>query len=262
MAATPDNLEDSADWHRRVVGRSLRTARERSIDRGAALVRAAATLLERSNGGDITVQDVADEAGQSLRTLYQYFESKDDLLLAVFEEAMRAWAQLVRDAVADLDDPLERLAGALLTAVRLPEHTNTGVSRGLARLRLKLAGAEPELIGRSQAPITALLRELVAGAAAADRIPDVDPESATFFVLTASTAAITASTLGNDVGVHRPDAIELVAFCLRGLGATITTKQLVAIGKKVHMPTGVLGLSAAPRPARRAPRASKKKETR
>ncbi len=57
-----------------------------------SLIRAAATVLARSNGEDITVQEVADEAGQSLRTLYQYFESKNDLLLAVFEEAMRTYA--------------------------------------------------------------------------------------------------------------------------------------------------------------------------
>ena len=62
------------------------------------LIRAAAAVLERSNGEDITVQEVADEAGQSLRTLYQYFESKDDLLLAVFEEAMRTYAQPDRTA--------------------------------------------------------------------------------------------------------------------------------------------------------------------
>ena len=74
-----------ADWQRRVVGRSLRTAAERSVDRGLSLINAAAAVLERSNGEDITVQEVADEAGQSLRTLYQYFESKDHLLLAAFQ---------------------------------------------------------------------------------------------------------------------------------------------------------------------------------
>ena len=83
---------DAADWQARVVRRSLRTATQRSIDRGTSLVRAAARLLERTNGDRFTVQDVADEAGQSLRTLYQYFESKDDLLLAVFEESMRTYA--------------------------------------------------------------------------------------------------------------------------------------------------------------------------
>ena len=47
------------------------------------------------------MQEVADEAGQSLRTLYQYFESKDDLLLAVFEEAMKTYARMIRESIAE-----------------------------------------------------------------------------------------------------------------------------------------------------------------
>src|SRR3954454_5123355 len=117
--AVPDPVDGEVDWHRRVVGRSLKTAQARSIDRGAALIHAAAALLERSDGDGFTVQDVADEAKQSLRTLYQYFESKDDLLLAVFEEAMRTYARVVEAAIVDLADPLERLGGALLAAGRL-----------------------------------------------------------------------------------------------------------------------------------------------
>src|SRR5919109_5419284 len=134
-----DGDDDAADWHARVVRRSLRTATKRSIDRGSSLIRAAAKLLERSNGDGFTVQDVADEAGQSLRTLYQYFESKDDLLLAVFEEAMRTYARLIARAIEGLTDPLERLAGAMVAAISMSELRGSGVDRGLARVRLKLS---------------------------------------------------------------------------------------------------------------------------
>ena len=103
------------------------------------LIRAATTVLARAEGEDITVQEVADEAGQSLRTLYQYFESKDDLLLAVFEEAMRTYARLIARAIVDFTDPLERLAAAMVAAVRMPEVTGSGVDRGLVRLRLRLS---------------------------------------------------------------------------------------------------------------------------
>src|SRR5207344_2436590 len=101
-ASEPDDQADDADWQRRVVGRSLNDAKRRSIDRGARFIRAAAKVLNRNNGSSLTVQEVADEAGQSLRTLYQYFSSKDDLLLAVFEEAMRTYAQLIERAIAGL----------------------------------------------------------------------------------------------------------------------------------------------------------------
>jgi AcrR family transcriptional regulator len=235
MAQAPDPTDVGADWQRRVVGRSLKTARQRSIDRGSSLIKAAAALLERSNGAGFTVQDVADEAGQSLRTLYQYFESKDDLLLAVFEEAMGVYARLIADAIVDLEDPVDRLAGALLTAARLPELASPGVNTGLARLRLRLTEAEPELVGRSQAPVTTLFGELLD--AAADHADlTVDRDAATFVLLALNTATVTSDTLGNDVGVRRPDVEGLVRFCLRGLGADVELRRLRRINGRLRLP--------------------------
>jgi AcrR family transcriptional regulator len=236
--ALPPDLDDAeADWHRRVVGRSLRTAAARSVDRGTALVRAAATVLERSNGEDITVQEVADEAGQSLRTLYQYFESKDDLLLAVFEEAMRTYARLIRAAVADLTDPVERLAGAMVAAARMPEYTGSGVDRGLARLRLRLAEAKPDLVGRAQASLTSLVRELVDDATATGPGTVADPEAATFMLLSLNAAVITSDTLGNDAGVRPPDVSALAGFCLRGLGAELDEGWYDDVTARLHFPS-------------------------
>ena len=237
-------LDAGVDWHRRVVGRSLRTARKRSIDRSSALVRAAAALLERSHGEGLTVQEVADEAGTSLRTLYQYFESKDDLLLAVFEEAMGAYARSIREAIVDLDDPVERLAGALLAAARLPGLTRSGVDVALARLRVNLSEVQPHLVGRSQLPVTALVAELVDDATTAGRIPAVDRAAATFLLLALNTAVTTTGILGNDVGVPRPDAAGLVTFCLRGLGAPVDAAGLDAIGARLRLPHTELRLSS------------------
>ena len=173
-------------------------------------------MLERSDGDGFTVQDVADEAGQSLRTLYQYFESKDDLLLAVFEEAMRTYARMIRDAVVDLSDPLDRLAGAMIAAVRMPEFSDSGVDRGLARLRLKLGEVKPELVARSQEPVTALFTELMVEAAAADRIRVADPEEATYMVSALRSTFITSLTLGNDLGVRLPTVHTLTVVLSRG----------------------------------------------
>jgi len=238
MAQAPDPSAEQAgaDWHRRVVDRSLRTATQRSIDRGATLVRAAATLLDRSNGDGFTVQDVADQAGQSLRTLYQYFASKDDLLLAVFEESMRKYARLVREAVAGLDDPLERLAGALIAAVRMPDSSGTGLNGGLSRLRLKLAEVDPELVGRARAPVTSLFRELVEAAAAGGQIRTGDAEAATFLLLSLNTASVTSDTLGNTVGAQPPAVPVLVSFCLRGLGAEVGEEWLDDVGARIVLP--------------------------
>jgi AcrR family transcriptional regulator len=225
-----------ADWHRRVVNRSLKTARQRSIDKGSALVDAASRLLDRAGGDSFTVQEVADEAGQSLRTLYQYFESKDDLLLAVFEEAMAFYAHLIAEAIAGLSDPLERLAGALIAAGSIPGRTEGPRSKGLALVRMKLAEVEPELIGRSQAPVTGLLAELVDAAAAAGHIPAGETESAVFLLVSLNTASITARTLGNDVGVKSPDPVVVAAFCLQGLGAPQDRAWLDRLRRRLRLP--------------------------
>jgi AcrR family transcriptional regulator len=228
--------DGGADWHQRVVQRSLRAATKRSIDRGSSLIRAAAKLLEQSNGDGFTVQDVADEAGQSLRTLYQYFESKDDLLLAVFEEAMRTYARMIREAITDLTDPLERLGGGLIAAVRMPEFSGTGVDRGLARLRLKLSEVEPQLVARSQEPVTALMHDLVTTAADAGRIRVSDTEPATYMILALKSAFITSNTLGNDTAVRLPSVFSLTTFCLDGLGASVDDTWLEAVNTRLRLP--------------------------
>ena len=245
--------DETADWQRRVVGRALRGATKRSIDRGATLIRCAAALLERSNGDGFTVQDVADEAGQSLRTLYQYFESKDDLLLAVFEEAMRTYARAIRNAIVDLDDPLERLGGAIIAALRMPEFSGTGVDRGLARLRLKLGEVEPDHVARAQEPVTMLMRDLVEGAVVSGQIHPVDPEEATYIIMALKSAFITGQTLANDLGVRMPSLLTLASFCLEGLGAPHDDAWFVSINGRLRMPKRKLAFGAASnarRPAR------------
>jgi len=218
-AAGADDQVEVADWQRRVVGRSLNDARRRSIDRGARFIRAAAKVLERTNGESLTVQEVADEAGQSLRTLYQYFASKDDLLLAVYEESSGTYARMIRAAIAQVVDPVERLAAGLIAATRMPAlHGRSGVDRGLSHLRLQLSHAEPALLARSQEPVTAVFRELVAAAFEAISPAPMGVDQATYFVSAVRSSFTLSSTLGNDLSVDLPDPIEVSVFCLGGLG--------------------------------------------
>ncbi len=213
--------DEAAGWQRRVVDRSLDGAKRRSIDRGARLIRAAAKVLDRTHGESLTVQEVADEAGQSLRTLYQYFSSKDDLLLAVYEEAMRTYTLLITAAVAQLDDPLERLAGGIMAAARMPAMHGAGVDRGLAHLRLQLSQARPALVASAQEPVTMFFRGLIDDAVSAGVLPGVDVDKATYFICALRNSYNTSVTLGNDVGFELPNVVDLSCFSLGGLGAVL-----------------------------------------
>jgi AcrR family transcriptional regulator len=236
-ASAPDSegLLDPADWHQRVVGRSLDDARRRSIDRGERLIRAAAKVLDRTNGESLTVQEVADEAGQSLRTLYQYFASKDDLLLAVHEEATRTYARLIRAAIAELDEPVERLAGGLIAAVRIPALHDSGVDRGLSRLRLQLGQADPAQVARSQQPVTRVFGELIEEAGTATDLGAIGIDKATYLVSAVRSSFVISMTLGNDLGVELPDPIDLSSFCLGGLGIVRPRAWHLAVDEKLHL---------------------------
>jgi AcrR family transcriptional regulator len=210
-----------AAWRDRVLERSIGPATRRSIDRGAALVTAARTLLERTKGDGFTVQDVADEAGQSLRSFYRHFSSKDDLLLAVLEEVTATYVRGIEHAIAVFDDPGDRLAAALFAAVRFPYRNEPGHTVGLSRLHLELAKSDRNGVAAARAPVAELLRDLVAAAGRAGRIDSIDPEMAGHVLMGLTATYVINRTLGNEYGLRLPTVEEHVTFCLLGLGAQL-----------------------------------------
>src|SRR5216110_2995186 len=74
-----------------------------------ALLRAAIDVFADRGYFNAQVADVARAAGVAAGTVYLYFKSKDDLLVSIFERSMRDGLATGRAAVANLDDPRERL---------------------------------------------------------------------------------------------------------------------------------------------------------
>src|SRR5215217_9230420 len=91
------------------VACSLDPARARAEKRVQRFLDAALELMSSTDGKEFTVQEVVERSGQSLRSFYQYFAGKHELLLALFEESIRTTAEHLREVVATEDDPLERL---------------------------------------------------------------------------------------------------------------------------------------------------------
>src|SRR5262249_33464860 len=74
-----------------------------------AILRAAIDVFAARGYFNAQVADVARAAGVAAGTVYLYFKSKDDLLVSIFERSMRESLTAGRAAVADLNDPRERL---------------------------------------------------------------------------------------------------------------------------------------------------------
>src|SRR3954454_808575 len=101
--------DPSVSWRDLAVARSLDPARVRAEKRVQRFLDAALELMESAPDKEFTVQEVVERSGQSLRSFYQYFAGKHELLLALFEESVRSTSELLRTAIAADDDPAEKL---------------------------------------------------------------------------------------------------------------------------------------------------------
>jgi AcrR family transcriptional regulator len=92
----------------REVGAEIDEAGRRS-----QIVHAAATVLGRRGYGATSLKDVAREAGVAPGLLHYYFESKEELLLEVVVAMERQLMADWQEAIAGIDDPLERIVAGL-----------------------------------------------------------------------------------------------------------------------------------------------------
>jgi AcrR family transcriptional regulator len=78
---------------------------ERKAERRAQIVAAARTCFARSGFHNTTLKDVFAEAGLSAGCVYNYFQSKDELMLAIAEERHEEERSLIAEA-SEMDDPV------------------------------------------------------------------------------------------------------------------------------------------------------------
>ncbi|MHB8465807.1 MAG: TetR/AcrR family transcriptional regulator [Acidimicrobiales bacterium] len=165
-----------ATWREQAVARSLDTARARAESRVQRFLDAALDLMNTSpTGKDFTVQEVVERSGQSLRSFYQYFGGKQELLLALFEESVRTTAEQLRDRIADEQAPLERLHRFVVEYYRLCRPVRKGKAaknptRALAEFAQQLLTTQPAEAARAFAPLVSLFEEVISDAVAAGRV--------------------------------------------------------------------------------------------
>jgi AcrR family transcriptional regulator len=157
-------------WQRDSVDRSLRNAIDRARKRSDRFVDAAIELLSERDEGDFSIQDVVDRSSQSQRTFYTFFDSKDSLMLAVYETILRKTAMPILQARCEgIDDPVLRLR-ALLDALSEITEMPARLARGLSVLHLRLAETRPKDLAGAVEPLHAFIVELLTGVANSGRL--------------------------------------------------------------------------------------------
>src|SRR5437868_13173266 len=81
----------------------------------AAILEAASRLFRRQTYHARTIAQIAGKAGMTSGNLYVYFDSKLDVLYAVYEPWLRARVTLLRAKVDGIDSPDERMRLILRT---------------------------------------------------------------------------------------------------------------------------------------------------
>jgi AcrR family transcriptional regulator len=148
-------------WREQAVARSLDSARTRAESRVQRFLDAALELMNESGSGkDFTVQEVVERSGQSLRSFYQYFGGKHELLLALFEESVRWTTDVLRQKLAEEPDAEARLHRFVVEYYRMCRSSSATVApsdkaSGKAKTSGKAAKSSPgkDAKGKSAAPV-------------------------------------------------------------------------------------------------------------
>jgi AcrR family transcriptional regulator len=213
-AAVPDDGDNLSGWQRRALDRSLVDAKRRALDKSNGFVRAATELLDESGGFGFTVQDVVDRSNLSLRSFYQTFASKDDLLLALFEECVATAAEWQRGRMAKHDDPIEQIR-VFLTSLWVGK-LSPEVVRALALYSLTLSATRPADLAHALEPQLLVLLEAVERGIASGQVRD-DIGSRRLAEILLHTGNAAVNTMILQTGTESPD--DVWAFCLGGLRA-------------------------------------------
>jgi len=233
-AAQTESVKVDSSVSRRdlAVARSLDSARARAEGRFQRFLDAALELMsEGEPGKDFTVQEVVDRSGQSLRLFYQYFGGKHELLLALFEDALRSTAEFLRDRIGDEKDALQRLHRFVTEYYRLCRPVPDGDRKQhipnawmLVDFAQQLLTSHPTEAALAFAPLVSLFGEVLDDAAAAGVIrPGLRRSAIAGMVLEAIMFnAFSATISGTSIRVEGPDpAEELWDLILHGVGPRI-----------------------------------------
>ncbi len=208
-----------ASWRERAVERSLRTARAKAVSRSDRFIQTATELLSETGRTDFTVQELVERSKTSLRSFYQHFGSKDELLLALFEEVIRMATVQWRQEFEQEDDPIAGLERFVVLLYGQAIDTNAGgMPRALTSYHLQLAESRPQDYARVLAPMKDFLVELVeAGVREGAFRDDIEPETLAIILLQTLVAAAHMHALGAHLAGEPLDAERLWAFCVGGL---------------------------------------------
>jgi AcrR family transcriptional regulator len=220
-AAEPNDASVAeVTWRERAVERSLRNARAKAMSRSDRFISSAIEILTETGRTDFTVQELIERSKTSLRSFYQHFSGKEELLLALFEEIIATSAAEWRTQVSEMDT-----LGGLHYVVEMV-HAQAGdgaagrggINRALSVYHLQLAESRPAEYSRVLAPLRELILDLVKrGIDEGEFRNDIDADTLAMIMMQTIVGAAHMHALGSEPGGVPLGTEALWEFCLGGL---------------------------------------------
>ena len=219
-AAIP-STESPADgqepaWRKRAIDRSTQSARLRAAKRVQRFLNAAREIIAEKESTEFTVQEVVDRSKQSLRSFYQYFDGKHELLLGLFEEEIETAAKRLRD-VSSTGDPLDRLQAAVIEIYDTATPGRDAVQPLFFEFAQRLMLDHPDEVALAYSPVFDYVASLVEEAAEAGLLRPGRPRRLTTIVMQTATTTAGRSELLAIGQAHPITSDEVWEFCLHAI---------------------------------------------
>jgi AcrR family transcriptional regulator len=186
--------------------------------RNSRFMKSALAILGETGRTDFTVLEVVERSKTSLRSFYQHFSTKDELLLALIDKIMAESTESWRHDTAGLQS-LAALR-VLIDRICAPAESSTqdSINRGLTFYNDHLAETLPGEYARVLLPLHHLIQDILnRGIAEGTFRSDLDVETTAALTMQTVLGAMRLRVLGAELNGVPIDANHIYEFCTRGL---------------------------------------------
>ena len=181
-------------------------------------MKSALAILGETGRTDFTVLEVVERSKTSLRSFYQHFSTKDELLLALIDKIMSESTRKWREDTAGL--PAVAALRVLVDRICTPAESTTQdkVNRGLTYYNDHLAETLPREYARVLSPVHELIKDIInRGISDGSFRADFDVDATAALIMQSALGAMRLQVLGAELNGVPVDADHIYDFCLSGL---------------------------------------------
>jgi AcrR family transcriptional regulator len=181
-------------------------------------MKSALAILGETGRTDFTVLEVVERSKTSLRSFYQHFSTKDELLLALIDKIMSESTRKWREDTNGL--PPVAAMRVLIDRICTPAESTTQdkVNRGLTYYNDHLAEALPREYARVLSPVHDLIKDIInRGIADGSFRAGVDVDATAALIMQSALGAMRLQVLGAELNGAPVNADHIYDFCVSAL---------------------------------------------